>query len=95
LTGTPSPWSARIAVLRPSPESAERLYRALLPEAAREVPRAHAVLRPVDGSSVVLDVEANDTGALRAAVNTYLGWIHLADRTEEVAGSASLPVRDG
>jgi tRNA threonylcarbamoyladenosine modification (KEOPS) complex Pcc1 subunit len=30
-------------------------------------------------------VEANDTGALRAAVNAYLGWVRLALDAEEVA----------
>ena len=35
---------------------------------------------------------ARDTGALRAAVQTYLGWLRLAEATEAVA---SLPDDDG
>ena len=48
---------------------------ALMPEANRPVNvRAKAVLER-DGNFAVLKVEAKDTVALRAALNTYLRWI--------------------
>ena len=83
-------WTGRITVRRPDGPSADRLTRALAPEATREVPRARAILERGPGASVILSIDARDTGALRAALNTYLGWIDLANRTESVAaGSAT------
>jgi tRNA threonylcarbamoyladenosine modification (KEOPS) complex Pcc1 subunit len=78
-------WEGRLRVARPDPASADRLLRALQPEAAREVPRARARLAREGEREIVLDIEAADTGALRAAVNTYLGWISLTERTERAA----------
>jgi len=78
-------WTATIVVRRPDRGSAERIERALAPEAAREVPRSHARLRRPSEREIVLDVEANDTGALRAAINAYLGWVRLALEAEAVA----------
>ncbi len=91
MTPAEGPWTARLRVVRPSAASADRLARALAPEAAREVPRARSrLLRPAP-AEVELVVEAKDTGALRAALNTYLGWVQLATATERVAvgGAAS------
>ncbi len=80
-------WSARLTVLRPDSASADRLHRALAPEAAREVPRARALLGRPRPNVVELTIEARDTGALRAALNTYLGWVELALATERVAAT--------
>ncbi|HTW77085.1 MAG TPA: KEOPS complex subunit Pcc1 [Thermoplasmata archaeon] len=74
-------WTATLVVRPASAEHAEALERALRPEAAREVPRARAELDRPDPGTVRLRVEARDTGAMRAALNTYLGWIHLAFAT--------------
>lgn len=82
-------WSATIVVERTSPESAARLAQALAPEAAREVPRARARIARPSPSVVELQITARDTGALRAALNTYLGWVELAAATESVLGSSS------
>ena len=81
---SPGPWHASIQVRRPTAESAERLYRSLAPEAEREVPRARCSLRRVPPRGVSLTVTAQETGALRAALNTYLGWIDLSEATERV-----------
>ena len=81
-------WSASVRIERADPAELDRLARALAPEATREVPRASArVLRPAP-RLLELAIEARDTGALRAALNTYLGWIALAAATESVAGRA-------
>jgi tRNA threonylcarbamoyladenosine modification (KEOPS) complex Pcc1 subunit len=84
-----SEWQGVIEVSRPDAGSAERLRRALDPEAAREVPRARAHLLERSDRTVRLEIRARDTGALRAAVNTYLGWVALATRTEAAALSPS------
>lgn len=81
------PWRASIRVRRTDRVAADRLYRALSPEAEREVPRARSTLTVGPGPLVSLTIRTQDTGALRAALNTYLGWIDLAETTERtVAG---------
>ncbi len=80
-------WEARLEVRCRDAASADRLYRVLAPESAREVPRARAALDAPTAETVVLRIEARDTGALRAAVQTFLGWVKLA----EAAESAALP----
>ena len=90
MTTAASSWTALIRVRRADPTSAAHLERALRPEAAREVPRSRATLSRTDARTVSLEVEAEDAGALRAALNAYLGWIRLALETERVAGKANL-----
>jgi tRNA threonylcarbamoyladenosine modification (KEOPS) complex Pcc1 subunit len=77
-----SGWAATIEIRLPSAAGAVRLARSLAPESTREVPRATArVDRP--GPTVVrVTISARDTGALRAAINTHLGWVQLALATE-------------
>jgi KEOPS complex subunit Pcc1 len=90
----PGGWVATIAVRRLSTVSAERLLAALTPEAGREVPRSTATIAR-RGAVVTLRVSAADTGALRAAVNTFLGWVDLAARSEELSCDAPLPAASG
>jgi len=80
-------WEADLEVLCGSELAASRLYRVLAPEAAREVPRARTELRAPVGDRVHLRIWTKDTGALRAAVQTFLGWVQLEAATER-AGSA-------
>jgi KEOPS complex subunit Pcc1 len=58
---------------------ARLVYESLRPEAGRDVPKARIRLRPERGR-VALTIEADDTGALRAAVNSYLRWADVAAR---------------
>jgi tRNA threonylcarbamoyladenosine modification (KEOPS) complex Pcc1 subunit len=81
-------WSAVISVRLPEATLASWLERALGPEASREVPRAHAGLRRAGPETVEIVLTARDTGSVRAAMNTYLGWVHLALAT---VGPAGLP----
>ena len=75
----PAPlWTASISVRLPSEEVAGWLERALGPEATREVPRARAEVHHPAPSVVEIAITARDTGSLRAALNTYLGWVHLS-----------------
>jgi tRNA threonylcarbamoyladenosine modification (KEOPS) complex Pcc1 subunit len=84
----PSEWSATIELRRPAAGAAEWMARALKPESEREVPRARAEIELLPPTTVKIHLHAKDTGSARAALNTYLGWISLADRTARVA---SLP----
>lgn len=87
MSGSPEPWSATVAVRVRRSEVADWLARALGPEAVREVPRASARVHRVADATVELAMEARDAGALRAALNTYLGWVQLALATAQTARS--------
>ncbi len=91
MSSREGPWTARLRIHRPSADAADRLARSLSPEAAREVPRARSELRRAGPAVLELVVEAKDTGALRAALNTYLGWVQLATATERVAAGGRGP----
>jgi tRNA threonylcarbamoyladenosine modification (KEOPS) complex Pcc1 subunit len=71
-------WSAVITVRLPRELLAGWLEQALRPEASREVPRASAEVVRTAPDAVEVRLTARDTGAARAAMNTYLGWVHLA-----------------
>ena len=58
---------------------AKVVYESLRPEAGRDVPKARVSLRAARGR-VTLTIDANDTSALRAAVNSYLRWADVAAR---------------
>jgi tRNA threonylcarbamoyladenosine modification (KEOPS) complex Pcc1 subunit len=84
----PARWSATFTVQLDTPEAADRLFRSLGPEAAREVPKTSATISLPTPTTLAIDVRASDAGALRAASNTYLGWIDLAGASEAVARAA-------
>jgi tRNA threonylcarbamoyladenosine modification (KEOPS) complex Pcc1 subunit len=78
-------WEARVSVRSAEGEVLDRLARTLGPEAAGEGTRLTArVVRAPDGA-LELELSARDTSSMRAALNTYLGWVHLALRTSRVA----------
>ena len=56
---------------------ADAVEAALRPELGDDVPGSRSALRR-DGATLVLDLEAEDAGALRAALNSYLRWTQLA-----------------
>ncbi|MGD0588465.1 MAG: KEOPS complex subunit Pcc1 [Thermoplasmata archaeon] len=78
-------WTASITVRSQTPSVLDWIERALGPEATREVPRAHAELGRAAGNALELTITARDSGAMRAALNTYLGWIHLSLATARAA----------
>lgn len=86
MTGGPSSWEASVRVRVDSPAVLDWLEQALRPEAAREVPRAHAEIHRGERGSLEVTISARDSGAMRAALNTYLGWIHLSLATAQAAG---------
>jgi KEOPS complex subunit Pcc1 len=62
------------------------VYEALRPETGRDVPKARVSLRR-GRDRLTLGIEADDTSALRAAVNSYLRWADVAVRVgREVNG---------
>jgi tRNA threonylcarbamoyladenosine modification (KEOPS) complex Pcc1 subunit len=67
-------------------ENAEALYKALLPEAGVLPGQRSRVNLKLEGNELVLEFEAEDTVAMRAAVNAFLRWV-LA--MEKVLGVAS------
>jgi tRNA threonylcarbamoyladenosine modification (KEOPS) complex Pcc1 subunit len=84
-----TPWTVTITVRAEPPLTLEWLRRALSPELAREVPRASASVSQPDLHTLRIEVHAKDTGSARAAMNTYLGWVHLASETIRRAQAAS------
>jgi KEOPS complex subunit Pcc1 len=58
-------------------EEAAVLRRALAPEAGREIPRTRVEVSG-RGRALTLRIDAEDTGALRAALNSYLRWADVA-----------------
>jgi len=65
------------AVITYEGQGAGVIRDALRPEAGREIPKAQVSVRG-EGDLVVIRVEADDTSALRAALNSYLRWAQVA-----------------
>ena len=65
------------AEIRIEGEDATILRKALSPEAGREIPGTRVRVSG-RGTTLTLTIEAEDAGALRAAVNSYLRWADVA-----------------
>ncbi len=65
------------AVITYEGEGAGVIREALRPEAGREIPRTQISVGGA-GDRVEIHVEADDTPALRAALNSYLRWAQVA-----------------
>lgn len=66
------------AVLRlkfPSQRRLEIIFKALEPEVRKTPSMRSRVFLEKEDTFLILKIEANDTVALRAAVNAYLRWI--------------------
>jgi tRNA threonylcarbamoyladenosine modification (KEOPS) complex Pcc1 subunit len=87
VSGDENPWSATVSVRAGNPRLVRWIERSLRPEAAREVPRTRAELRTGPPDTVVITISARDSGALRAALNTYLRWVELSLATARAAAS--------
>ena len=73
------------AVLTFSGDNAATVYGAISPEAGREIPRTK-VSAELDGGNMVLRLQASDLPALRAALNSYLRWIKIAEDMNKAVG---------
>ncbi len=87
----PPDWRATITVRPRDPAWIPWIEQSLAPEAAREVPRARAELARDASGAISVAIVARDTGAVRAALNTYLGWIGLAVSTLDSVRSGAEP----
>ncbi len=66
---------AALKIEVPSENTADILYRALMPE-TESVPSDRAsVIVSISGSSIILEIQAGDLTALRASMNSFLSWI--------------------
>ncbi|HVO77967.1 MAG TPA: KEOPS complex subunit Pcc1 [Methanomassiliicoccales archaeon] len=74
------------AVLRLATPDAATVYGALSPEAGREIPRTK-VRASMEAGKMVLRIDATDLSALRAALNSYLRWIMVAEEVDSMAGA--------
>ncbi|TFG96611.1 hypothetical protein E4H12_10680 [Candidatus Thorarchaeota archaeon] len=64
-----------------SEKIANIIYSALLPE-TESIPSDRATTSvSVKGSSLVVEIVANDLTAMRAAINSYIAWISACLRT--------------
>lgn len=88
MTDAPPPWTATVTVRTGDSHLASMLERVLRPEADREVPRTRAALRRPSMDAVELSIGARDLGAMRAALNTYLGWVALSVATARSAAAS-------
>ncbi len=70
------------AILTLEGPEATVVRHALSPEAGRDVPKARVSVTG-SGRKVTITIDAEDTGALRAAVNSYLRWSDVAARVRQ------------
>lgn len=73
------------ALFRFTTDHAERIYRALAPELTDEVnPRSTTRCWLEAGQTLVVQVEAQDVAAMRAALNMFLRLISVADEMQDL-----------
>jgi KEOPS complex subunit Pcc1 len=74
------------AIFRFSTEHAVSIYAALSPELNEEVnPRSRTSCRLEGDTVLLLRIEAEDTAALRAALNMALRLVNVADEMQQIA----------
>jgi KEOPS complex subunit Pcc1 len=64
---------------------ASHMAQAIGPEAGREIPRTRAEVRQAE-EDMTLVLDADDLSALRAALNSYVRWMTIAERISETVG---------
>jgi tRNA threonylcarbamoyladenosine modification (KEOPS) complex Pcc1 subunit len=69
---------ASVRIKFKSREQLESVFKALEPETQAALTRRSKVRASTKNDFLVLDFEAADTSALRAAMNSFLHWILLA-----------------
>ena len=71
------------AVLTIESQDAGTVSASLRPEAGRELPRTHVEVSCSDGT-VLVSIDAKDTTAMRAALNSYLGCIRITEDISKI-----------
>jgi len=64
-------------------DDANVILSVLSPEIGRELPRTDTNITR-DNDTVIINVEAKDVSAMRAAMNSYLGWIRITENIKEM-----------
>ena len=64
-------------------DDANVILSVLSPEIGRELPRTDTNITR-DNDTVIISVEAKDVSAMRAAMNSYLGWIRITENIKEM-----------
>ena len=80
---------AKVCLRLSSEKHLKTLFEALAPEAKRPVGTRAIAAVEREGNFLILNVEARDTVALRAALNAYLRWIGSAVNVLEVVEHTS------
>ncbi|MDH7508219.1 MAG: KEOPS complex subunit Pcc1 [Methanomassiliicoccales archaeon] len=75
------------ATLRLFSPKADVVYGAISPEIGREIPRTRVQSR-FNRNELVLEIQATDLSALRAAINSYLRWMKLAEDVSTTIGES-------
>jgi len=76
-----------------SEEETEIIERALKPETETSPRHRSKVQVTREGRNLVLEFEAKDTTALRASVNSYIGWLQLLNDICKTLRSHSVSLR--
>ena len=77
--------SATIRLEMASEKLAKALLTALAPETKRPTTSRSRVRLKRNGRRLTIRIEANDTSALRATLNSYLRWVALIRNTYKAA----------
>jgi KEOPS complex subunit Pcc1 len=64
--------------------NADVIVSTLSPEIGRELPRTETDISR-NNDTVTIKVSAKDTSAMRAALNSYLGWIRIAENINRMS----------
>jgi KEOPS complex subunit Pcc1 len=75
--------NAVITIQLPSEELLEILLQALLPETKKPATSRSKVIVEGANKKLTMRIEAQDTSALRATLNSYLRWVALVKDTYE------------
>jgi KEOPS complex subunit Pcc1 len=73
------------ATLKVRTSHAMTILASISPEAGREIPRTKIEVHAGPGE-VVLKVQASDLAAMRAALNSYLRWMQIAEEMSITSG---------
>lgn len=65
---------------------ADVVFKSLSPEMDRKIPRTKVNFKE-DGGKIVIEIQAQDVSALRAAINSYMRWMKVSIDTYEETGN--------
>jgi len=85
---------AAISLHFPSKSTLQATLQALKPETRATLSRRCRTQIHAKGNSLTLTIEAHDTSALRAAINSYLRWMLLTQTIVDSVNLAGSKVKD-